>query len=73
MISVLNSAGRAHEASGASLFGSDLSRWPADVYDAQVLIQIQENIVERSISEAFQRRTSEPPQAFQMPRGLSNN
>lgn len=70
ILSALSSGGHAHEASGASLYGPDLSKWPAEMVDAQVLIQIQENITTNAIRDAFQRpgamqeRPGGPPQGM---------
>lgn len=46
LIQLFAMAGHAHEASGATLFGPDLSKWPARMFDAQVVLEqcrIEEN------------------------------
>jgi len=39
IVHVFSRARRAHEASGAALFGPDLSRWPGWAADAAVVIE----------------------------------
>jgi len=43
----------AQQASGAALFGPDLSRWPARAVDALVTIQAEQNRAENARSAAL--------------------
>lgn len=42
----------AHQASGAALYGSDLSKWPARAVDALVTIQQEQNRAENARTAA---------------------
>jgi hypothetical protein len=52
LVQILIRAERAHEASGASLYGPSLSRWPVRMLDAQVAIQQEINRESNARSEA---------------------
>ena len=43
LVQILTRASMVHDASGASLYGPSLSRWPVRMLDAQVVIQQETN------------------------------
>jgi hypothetical protein len=51
LVQIFTRANGAHDASGAALYGADLSRWPARMVDAQVVIN-QERIRESNAQQA---------------------
>jgi hypothetical protein len=52
LVQILARSERAHEASGASLYGPNLSRWPVRMLDAQVAIQQETNRESNARQEA---------------------
>jgi len=49
LIEMFVKASLAHQATGAALFGPDLSEWPVWAYDAAIVVQEEQNRVERAL------------------------
>jgi hypothetical protein len=56
LVNILLQGQMAKEASGAALFGPDLSRWPAKVHDAMVILAGEESKLQDARMDAEKER-----------------
>lgn len=53
LVEILNRSDKAHRGGGASLYGTDLSQWPARMVDAQVALQQEQMRTENAYTDSI--------------------